>query len=76
MELLEYVSRVMKPEDQWSYKRSPEYWPGFTKHKNTKVATATSSYLNKNTIYVKDNVINMHLGISFIHIMLSEKKIF
>ena len=66
----------MKPEDQWSYKRSPEYWPVFTKHKNTTVATATSSYQNKNTIYVKDNFINTHEGISFIHLMLSEKKIF
>ena len=69
IELLDYVSRVMKPEDQWFYKRSPE----FTRHKNTKVVTATSSYLNKNTIYVKDNFINMHEGISFIHLMLSEK---
>ena len=32
--------------------------PDHTKIK--KVAPATSSYLNRNTIYVADNVINMH----------------
>ena len=54
---------IRKPEDQWSYKRSSDYWPGITTKMKKKVAIATSSYLNKkqqNTIDVEDNVINMY----------------
>ena len=47
-------------EDQWSYKCSPECWPGITT-KMKKVAIASSFYLNKTKqdIYVEDNVIKM-----------------
>ena len=51
----------MKPKDQWSYKRSPEYWPGITKIMKKK--RHSNQFLPeqiKNTIYVEDYVINMY----------------
>ena len=51
----------VQPEDQWSYKCSPEILDRYN-NIHEKVAIVTSSYLNKtkNTIYVEDNVINMY----------------
>ena len=50
-----------QPEDQWSFKRSPEYWPGVnTKNETNCHSNQFVSEQNKNTTYVEDNVINTH----------------
>ena len=33
---MEELYLTLKPEDQWPYKRSPDYWPGITTPKKTK----------------------------------------
>ena len=41
-----------KPEDQWSYKSSPEYWPGITttiKNKKHWCENCSSTEIKKNT---------------------------